>query len=244
MMTGVPAPASPPVLLVGHAVARPGLARRLTADERLRVDRAAPTHRDAVASALLLARWFLADACGVAADTVRIRRRCPRCGSTDHGVPWAARADGGPVPHLSTSRSGDRVAVALSDAGPVGIDVERRDADPGRALAAVVLAPGEARAAGPGGLLRTWVRKEAVLKAAGTGLAVDPRALVLADGVPRPTVRTTAAELDPPAGARWWLTDLDLGDAHLAALACTTPGSAAPEVRVAAVDLTDASGAA
>ncbi|WP_249669494.1 4'-phosphopantetheinyl transferase family protein [Cellulomonas hominis] len=240
----MPEPASRPVLLVGHAVVRPGLAQRLTTGERLRVDRAAPAHRDAVASALLLARCFLADACGVAPDTVRIRRRCPRCGSTDHGVPWAARADGGPVPHLSTSRTGDRVAVALSDAGPVGIDVERRDADPGRTLAAVALAPGETPAAGPDGLLRTWVRKEAVLKAAGTGLTVDPRALVIADGVPRPTVRTTSAELDPPAGARWWLTDLDLGDDHLAALAGTTPGSAAPEVRVTAVDLTDPSGGA
>jgi 4'-phosphopantetheinyl transferase len=228
------------VLRVGHAVVRADLAARLTGDERLRVDRTAPAHRDAVASALLLARWCVADACGVPADAVRIRRRCPRCGSTGHGVPSAVRADGGPVPHLSMTRSPDVVAVALSDAGPVGVDVERRDADPARSVAAVVLAPDEVAAAGPDGLLRTWVRKEALLKAAGTGLTADPRELVLT-GTPRPSVRTTSAALAPPAGARWWLTDLDLSERHLAALAVASPRAANPDVRVATVDLTPGS---
>jgi 4'-phosphopantetheinyl transferase len=226
------------VLRVGQAVVRADLAARLTGDERLRVDRTAPAHRDAVASALLLARCCVADTCGVPADAVRIRRRCPRCGSTDHGVPVAVRADGGPVPHLSMTRSLDLVAVALSGAGPVGIDVERRDADPARAVAAVVLAPDEVAAPGPDGLLRTWVRKEAVLKAAGTGLTADPRELVLTGGTPRLSVRTTSAALAPPTGARWWLTDLDVGEQHLAALAVASPRSTDPDVRVATVDLT------
>jgi 4'-phosphopantetheinyl transferase len=229
------------VVRVGHAVVRADLATRLSDDERLRVDRTAPAHRDAVASALLLARRFVADTCGVPPDAVRIGRRCPRCGSTGHGRPVAARADGGPVPSLSMTRSIDLVAVALSDAGPVGIDVERRDADPGRAVAAVVLAPGEVPAPGPDGVLRTWVRKEAVLKAAGTGLAVDPRELVLTGDTPRPAVRTTSAALAPPAGARWWLTDLDLGEQHLAALAVASPRAGNPDVRVTTVDLTPGS---
>lgn len=237
----------------------------LTPGERERLDRAAPADRDVVASALLLARRTVAEACGIGADRVRVRRRCPRCGSTAHGVPVADRADGGPVPHLSLSRATDLVVVAVSDAGPVGVDAEstrragagshpradtgrpradagphpradagphpRADAGPhpraDEHLARVVLAPGEPPAAGPHGLLRTWARTEAVLKAAGTGLAVDPRALRVSDGAGRPEVRlvdpAAAAPLAPPPGTRWWLRDLDAGADHVAALATLLP---------------------
>ncbi|MCG7285747.1 4'-phosphopantetheinyl transferase superfamily protein [Cellulomonas sp. ACRRI] len=209
---------------------------RLTAEERERLDRAAPGDRDGVASSLLLARLAVAEATGVDPGTVRVRRRCPRCGSAAHGVPVAVRADGGRVPHLSLSRGGDLVVVALSDAGPVGVDVEPvrrvgegpRDRD--RGLARLVLAPGEPPAAGAHGLLRTWARTEAVLKAAGTGLAADPRALRVSDAAGRPEVRVVdpvaAAALVPAPGTRWWLTDLDVGADYIAALAAPLPPSA------------------
>lgn len=213
---------------------------RLTRGERARVDRAAPADRDAVATSLLLARLAVAEACEVDPGTVRVRRRCPRCGSAAHGVPLADRADGGPVPRLSLSRGGDLVVVALSDAGAVGVDVEpvhpvgeepraRHDG-----LAGVVLAPGEPPADGAHGLLRTWARTEAVLKAAGTGLAVDPRALRVSDAAGRPQVQVVdpaaAAALTPAPGTRWWLTDLDVGADHVAALATLPPSSAPPEL--------------
>lgn len=213
------------------------LVPRLAPRERERVDRAAPADRDAVASVLLLVRLAVAERCGVDPDEVRVRRRCPRCGSAAHGVPVAERADGGPVPHLSLSRARRFVVVALSDAGPVGVDIEQAHPDPGPArtgdgLARVVLAPGEPPAAGPHGLLRTWARTEAVLKAAGTGLAVDPRALRVSDAAGRPEVRVVdpaaARPLALPPGTRWWLTDLDAGPDHVAALAALLPSP--PEV--------------
>lgn len=239
-------------------VAASALLPLLDPRERERLDRAVPGDRDAVASVLLLARLAVAEACGVEPDAVRVRRRCPRCGSAGHGVPVADRADGGPVPHLSLSRGDDVVVVALTDGGPVGVDVERTGAraDParpgpdrphhhvgpatpgaGRArpdedLARVVLAPGEPAAAGPHGLLLTWARTEAVLKAAGTGLAVDPRALRVSDAAGRPEVRVmdpaATAALAPAPGTRWWLTDLDVGADHVAALAALLPSSAPP----------------
>ncbi|MBW0253919.1 4'-phosphopantetheinyl transferase superfamily protein [Cellulomonas sp. PS-H5] len=233
-----------PLIRVRRAAVVPAdvLVPLLAPHERARLDRAAPADRAAVASVLLLARRAVAEACGVEPDAVRVRRRCPRCGSAAHGVPVADRTDGGQVPHVSLSRGGDLVVVALSDDGPVGVDVEpvrRTEGDPrdgagvrargGDDLARVVLAPGEPPAAGPHGLLRTWARTEAVLKAAGTGLAVDPRALRVSDAAGRPEVRV----VDPAAGAalarapgtRWWLTDIDAGADHIAALAALLPMS-------------------
>lgn len=217
-------PPDAPALRVRSAVVRSAiaLAAVLTPDELARVDRAAPADRDAVASAVLLARQAVAEACAVDPGAVRVRRRCPRCGSTGHGAPWAERADDGPVPHLSMSRTSDLVVVALAD-GPVGIDVERVGAADDR-LADSALADDERPAAGPHGVLRTWVRKEAVLKAAGTGLSVDPRTLRVSDADGHPHV-TPPADAAPPPGTRWALQDLVCGDTHIAALATATPSS-------------------
>jgi 4'-phosphopantetheinyl transferase len=225
-----------PLLHVRSATVRPAgaLVPALTADERTRVDRAAPVDRDAVASALLLARRSVAEACGVGVDAVRVRRRCPRCGSAVHGAPWADRSDGGPVPQLSMSRAADLVVVALADV-PVGVDVERAGSA-GGALAGAALADGEQPAPGPDGVLRTWVRKEAVLKAAGTGLSVDPRGLRVSDAAGRARVTATGPAA-PPDGTRWWLTDLDLGPGHVAALAAALSPGATPQLDARAVDL-------
>jgi len=173
-------------------------------DEHERVDRAAPALRDRTAAGLLLVRLAVADETGVAPGEVRLRRRCPRCGSTTHGAPWAERADGGPVPRVSLSRTDGLVAVALADA-PVGVDVERTGPRTvPAAVDAVALAPGEPPA-GPGGtgLLRTWARKEAVLKAAGTGLSVDPASFRVTSATGTPAVDGLA-----PGADAWWLTDL------------------------------------
>jgi 4'-phosphopantetheinyl transferase len=225
------------VLRVRAAAVPPAAALlpRLTADERARVAGAAPHARDGAASALLLARLVVAGACGTVPAAVRLRRRCPRCGSTEHGVPVAARADGGPVPRLSMSRTTGLVVVAVADA-PVGVDVER----PPGALPVPrdVLAAGEPPAAGDHGLLRTWVRKEAVLKAAGTGLAVDPRTLCVSDAAGRPAVAHPRGPLDPPAGTAWWVADVALpadagGPPAVVAVATAVPpgrGGPVPDV--------------
>jgi 4'-phosphopantetheinyl transferase len=228
-----------PLIRVRRAAVVPAaaLVPLLDPGERARLDRAAPADRDAVASALLLARLAVAEACAVAPDAVRVRRRCARCGSAAHGVPVADRADSGPVPHLSLSRGGDLVVVALSGAGPVGVDVE-----PVRRAGAVPRAPaGDAPRARSHGLLRTWARTEAVLKAAGTGLSVDPRALRVSDAAGRPAVRVVdpapAPALEPAPGTCWWLRDLDVGADHVAALAALLPPDAAPPLDVRPVPL-------
>ncbi|HEY0215518.1 MAG TPA: 4'-phosphopantetheinyl transferase superfamily protein [Cellulomonas sp.] len=216
------------------------LGAALVAAERERTDRAPAREHDALAGARRLARLVAAEACALPVDEVRVDRRCPRCGSTVHGVPRVRRADGGPVPHLSLSRAPDLVVVAVAPVGPVGVDVERTDADPRASTTAVALAPGEPVAAGPDGWLRTWVRKEAVLKAAGTGLAVDPRSFRVSDDAGRPVV--TGDVPPPPAGSGWWLADLDLGRDHRAALALARPAAGVdpatpPRVEVAEVVL-------
>lgn len=87
-----------------------------------------------------------------------VRRLCPWCGAADHGRPVLA---GRSEPHLSIGRAGALTVVAVCDTAPIGVDVERADAaDP-------ALPP-------PLGAAVTWVRTEALLKATGDGLRVDP----------------------------------------------------------------------
>lgn len=77
----------------------------------------------------------------------------------------------------SLSHAADWVAVAIDRAAPVGVDIEPLSRAAAVAeVAEAVLHPDERNAAGmegpDGGLLAVWVRKEAVLKAAGVGLRV------------------------------------------------------------------------
>ncbi|MEO6169965.1 MAG: 4'-phosphopantetheinyl transferase superfamily protein [Lysobacter sp.] len=81
--------------------------------------------------------------------------------------------------HTSLSHSGGWVAAAVTGAGPVGVDIEpesrrsvmagiaARVCHPAEAIALAGLAPAQYNHA----LLELWVRKEALLKAAGVGMA-------------------------------------------------------------------------
>jgi 4'-phosphopantetheinyl transferase len=122
---------------------------------------------------------------------------------------------------LSVSHAGSFVVVASCASARVGVDVEPCDR---AVLAGQVarelldddeLAGWYAASADPAaGLLRTWVRKEAVLKAAGTGLAVSPRTVAVAPP-------------DAPAavvGGAYALVDLDAPAGAVAALAVAAPG--------------------
>lgn len=92
---------------------------------------------------------------------------CPRCGSVDHGRPFA---DG--VVGLSLSHAGGATLAATADS-LVGIDHEPI----GKVLERNVVAhPSETADA-----LRLWVRKEAILKATGLGLQVDPTSFWIND---------------------------------------------------------------
>lgn len=103
-------------------------------------------------------------------------------------VPLTADAHGKPRIEgiglgFNLSHSGERALLAVSRATHVGVDVEEASARvDARLVAAEVFSPEECRAldglegeALHAAFLAGWVRKEAVLKAIGVGLAVAPR---------------------------------------------------------------------
>ena len=125
--------------------------------------------------------------------------------------------------------------LALLRGGEVGVDAERlppgldpEELSPALAPAEVLALlaldpPRRARAA-----LQRFVRKEALLKALGTGLggALDPATLPL----PEPAPGWTACEV--PGHGRVWLHDLDLGPAHVGAVALSGPDAGPRLVRI------------
>jgi 4'-phosphopantetheinyl transferase len=113
---------------------------------------------------------------------------------------------------VSLTHSGDVVLVAIAAGGEVGVDAEplRPDAagwtlvdhaltESERAQLEAVSASDRAES-----FLRTWTRKEAILKAAGTGLGLDPRQVELY-GL---GVVAVPAELGPAED--WTLVDVPL----------------------------------
>lgn len=97
-----------------------------------------------------------------------VDRTCTRCGEP-HGKPLIEGL------HVSVSHSGDLIAVALTELGPIGVDVEEttRHADIESMLPYVF--SGDELAALPDPsehFYQVWTRKESILKATGEGLHV------------------------------------------------------------------------
>ncbi len=126
-----------------------------------------------------------------------------------------------PEVHFNLSHSGPWLLCALHDA-PVGVDVEQESS---RALAAAPtfmsveelgrhrqLPPDQTQA----DFFRLWTRKESLLKAAGTGLSRDPRAITLAPG-------GVSSGPPPPPGMCWVLEDVPLPPGARAALCFAAP---------------------
>lgn len=118
-------------------------------------------------SGTLLLRRVVGDAMQMHPHEVAVDRRCRTCGR-HHGKPELPGTD----LWTSLTHAGSVVGVALTRAGPVGLDVEpapTRDLLP---LAPSVCGPGEAVRTSLE-LLRYWTRKESLIKATGDGLLVD-----------------------------------------------------------------------
>lgn len=213
----------------------------------VRVEHVAPgtTRAERSAAAWTLVGRLLRD---VAPDVVpgppsspAVTRRCARCGSTSHGKPEVpvALAAGW---HVSVSTTDGRVAAALSDDGPVGVDVESISAAARPETVAVALHPAERRtlgsladAAAARRLAATWARKEAALKATGDGLALDPATILLTapdDARGGPGGPGLSGEPDGSPGVLVWpgphgaevarrlhLRDVDAGDGYVACVA-------------------------
>jgi len=137
------------------------------------------------------------------------------------------------APSFNLSHTRGLALVALSAERAVGIDVEQlRPLDDADALAQRFLTPAESAAvlavepAGRGAaFLRTWTRKEAVLKASGHGLTVDTCRIEVGSGVDDRTVsirgdqdpvsfRVVSLSLAPP-----WVGALAVASAQSAAVA-------------------------
>ncbi|MET7275072.1 4'-phosphopantetheinyl transferase superfamily protein [Streptomyces flaveolus] len=181
-----------------------------------------PAHSARFVWARALTKRIVGAAAGVPARGVRLAREpCPGCGDAGHGPPVAEFADG--TAHLSLSHSEGYSALLLSPRHPVGLDIERVRPMPVDVLAPTTLGgterafvfdepPGPRRSLA---YLRCWTRKEAVLKAVGTGVVGDLTEL----GV-RPWERT--ARLAHGTGRRagdWWVSDLRPVPGLLAAVA-------------------------
>ncbi|WP_329410020.1 4'-phosphopantetheinyl transferase superfamily protein [Streptomyces sp. NBC_00704] len=222
------------------ADARPGLLALLDPVERRRHDATVdPADRGRFLVGCALSRIALAGPLGMPAADVPLRRVCPRCGGPHGKVRLEPPPRGGPWPDFSVAHSGTVIGVAVCENGRVGLDVE--DADLGLdvdtaarvALAAPELAALHRRppAARKAAFLRTWTRKEAVLKALGVGLGVPLRALQLSDPEHPPTVLTWPGQLAPASAAppHMTLTDLLAHGTHPAAVAVTNSGAPATE---------------
>lgn len=143
--------------------------------ERARVEsleRAADRGRSLLGAALL--RMALAARLPVGPAEVVIDRTCIECGAP-HGAPRVVLA-GTPAPWVSVSHSGLLVVVAVSERGPVGVDVQRESDLPG---------PGTGR---------EWVRREAALKAT-TAARRDGHATARCTAA---AVAAATADLRPP----------------------------------------------
>ncbi|MCU1480865.1 MAG: 4-phosphopantetheinyl transferase [Subtercola sp.] len=162
---------------------------------------------------------------GVAPAQVNLDRSCVRCGAP-HGKP----ALPGTGVHLSISHSADLVAVAITRAAPVGLDVELIDPArrAGTNVAGSDLASSDPVGGDPVGgrrfgsgsfssdqrasdadFFRTWCRTEAVVKATGDGLRVPPEFVIVSP--PHKAPRLLAYPRAIPA---LQLFDLDL-DLHV-----------------------------
>ncbi|MFS0704165.1 4'-phosphopantetheinyl transferase superfamily protein, partial [Cellulomonas sp. 179-A 9B4 NHS] len=109
--------------------------------ERARLDTLPVPLRTPFVQARALLRVAVGLRTGVAPAAVGLAARCPECAG-DHG-PVTVTAPAAPPLHVSLSRSGPVLAVALTDAGPVGVDVVACDDVATAPLADVALGPRE-----------------------------------------------------------------------------------------------------
>ncbi|MGD0097319.1 MAG: 4'-phosphopantetheinyl transferase superfamily protein [Terracidiphilus sp.] len=137
-----------------------------------------------------------------------------------HGKPYIAEC---PALHFNVSHSGGLGAIAFSNAGEVGIDVEATDRDiealeiatanftkrEAAMVAAAETAQEQARI-----FLRLWTRKEAILKAAGSGLLGGLEGVDVSHG---PLDRVRCAT-DASADFAWRIEDLRLADGFAGAV--------------------------
>jgi 4'-phosphopantetheinyl transferase len=207
-------------------------------DSELR--RAATYRREPDRRRNLTASWLLrtaaAEQLGTSPENVPLIRRCGRC-DKPHGRPYILTDDG---LHASISHSGNRVAVALTTAGPVGVDVEEVPSAPVSELVRCALSPTEQailRALPErdqhAGFARMWVCKEAVLKATGHGLRIPPDKVEVSAPRERPALLSWPLDIAPGSVQ---LSTLYPGEGYVGVVAVLSDGR---PITVSESDVTD-----
>ncbi len=164
-------------------------------------------------------------------------RRYP--GVCDAGARYERDAHGRPSVRghgnlrISVSHTEGALLVAIAARGRVGVDIERvRERGLVRLRYHALTGPERdelerhAAARQTEVFLNYWTRKEALLKAAGFGLAIDLRLIELPPRRTSPHPTVVPDSLGRPED--WWIVDLDL-DGYAAAVAVDAP---LPRVRV------------
>jgi 4'-phosphopantetheinyl transferase len=201
----------------------PSLEALLDDNERARLCQLRqPADRERFVAAHGLLRLLIAEWTGCEPADVELTAMCRRCGGR-HGKPRLLAAPGAPQLHLSLAHAGDRVVVAVTRAGPVGVDVEAHAKTGFEGFDEIALSPSERVSVDELGesqrlCARTmmWVRKEAALKATGDGLMVSPRDLVVSSPDESARLLGWYGEAAPTAIQ---LRDLDIGADHEACIA-------------------------
>lgn len=197
----------------------------LTPDEQAHVRRIGGDRATARLSRGLL-RLILARHLDLPHAEIEIDRTCPHCARA-HGRPRLPRRPGTAVDatEFSVSHGGDLLVLALTVNAPVGVDVEPigdRDDVSMELLDFTLTDPErlrllEAPAAQQRTIfLRHWTGKEAILKALGTGLDVEPQTVSL-PLFSFPGKVSVSLPGSPPADL--WISDVEVGPAHVCTLA-------------------------
>jgi 4'-phosphopantetheinyl transferase len=148
-----------------------------------------------------LLRELVATLADVDPGEVVIEARCPFCGGA-HGRPAVLAPSAATALRLTLAHTGDLVVAAAAWEHPVGVDVESADARHAPERDAAIES-----VAGTSGAdaLQHWTRVEAVLKADGRGLRIDPSAVRVSDTADGVRARIAGSDDD------YTLASLDLG---------------------------------
>jgi 4'-phosphopantetheinyl transferase len=206
----------------GTELERSALYEMLSVDERAR---ASGFKVEEARGSFIVSRGFLRTILG---DALASEAKAIRFGEGEHGKPFLAGAHAGSGTEFNISHSGDFFLYAVSRGRTVGVDIERkRDGLAVEAIAQRYFAPDEARSLleqAPeqqlSSFYRCWTRKEAYLKAKGTGLTTKLQAfeVTFLPDVPPALLHTEVDGEDP---ADWQVFDVPVPDGYVAALVTT-----------------------
>ncbi|MBD1538860.1 4'-phosphopantetheinyl transferase superfamily protein [Arthrobacter sp. S13_S34] len=171
-----------------------------------------PALRDAFLAGRIALRLHISALTGDSPGSLEADYFCPTCSSSQgHGIPRYRLPSRSGLLRASLSRSGSWcvVAAALDDRiASIGVDIENgsaADFEGFPSLAMTANERGQLEKVPPAlktrFQTRLWVRKEAVLKALGTGLAKAPSLVDVSGSTP-------SGLTGPPGQARWNLEDI------------------------------------